>query len=89
MTRDEAVRCVKLLDLREHAVTLRGLARPAGNEVSEDARIAAIVALSQWGDAESRSAFEEAAASSSPRLQRAGRAALEALKKRGEAVQPF
>ncbi len=43
--------------------------------------IAAMVTLSQWGDEHSRPAFEEAAGSGPPRLQRAGRAALARLDK--------
>ncbi len=82
--RDLAIRCVQELDLREYMPEIRKHIR-ASNEV---VRIAAIVALSQWGDEESRPAFEEAAKLSSVRLQRAGKAALERLDKaRGQKAQ--
>ncbi|MCY3019445.1 MAG: HEAT repeat domain-containing protein [Planctomycetota bacterium] len=72
---DLAIRCVYELGLREHIPTIRKYARDPNDVV----RIAAIVALSQWGDEESRPAFEEAAQSKTVRLQRAGKAALERL----------
>lgn len=75
--RDLAIRCVQELGLRTQIPNVRKHVR-SSNEV---VRIAAIVALSQWGDEESRPAFEEAAKSSSVRLQRAGKAALERLDK--------
>jgi len=82
--RDLAIRCVQELDLREHIPEVRKHVR-SSNEVL---RIAAIVALSQWADEEGRPAFEEAAKSSSVRLQRAGKAALERLDKaRGQKAQ--
>lgn len=74
-TRDLAIRCVYDLGLREQMPVIRPFARDS-NEVT---RIAAIVALSQWGDEESREAFKATADSSSIRLQRAGKAALERL----------
>lgn len=74
-TRDLAIRCVYDLGLREQMQVIRPFARDP-NEVT---RIAAIVALSQWGDEGSREAFKAAADSSSIRLQRAGKAALERL----------
>ncbi|MCY3018397.1 MAG: HEAT repeat domain-containing protein [Planctomycetota bacterium] len=74
---DLAIRCVYELGLREHIPTIRKYARDPNDVV----RIAAIVALSQWGDEESRPAFEEAAQSKTVRLQRAGKAALERLGK--------
>ena len=73
--RDLAIRCVHDLDLREHIPAIRKHVR----DPDEVVRIAAIVALSQWGDEESRPAFEEAAKSDVVRLQRAGKAALERL----------
>jgi len=45
-------------------------------------RIAAVVALSQWEDEQSRPAFEKAAESQSVRLQRAGKAALKRLEEK-------
>jgi len=72
---DLAIRCVHELDLREHIPTVRKYL----HDPNEVVRIAAIVALSQWGDEESRPAFEEAANSKSVRLQRAGQAALRRL----------
>ncbi len=73
--RDAAIRCVRELDLREHIPAVRSYARDPDVTV----RIAAIVTLSQWGDEESRPAFEEAANSEVVRLQRAGKAALKRL----------
>jgi len=73
--RDLAIRCAHDLDLREHITVIRQLT----NDPGEAVRIAAIVALSQWRDEESRPVFEKAAASTVARLQRAGRAALERL----------
>jgi len=73
--RDLAIRCVKLLDLKQYMPTIRQYLY----DKNEVIRIAAIVALSQWGDKESRSAFEKAADSKSVRLQRAGKAALKRL----------
>jgi hypothetical protein len=75
--RDLAIRCVVDLDLREHVPTIRKYLK----DENEVVRIAAIVALSQWGDEESRPVFEQAAASNVVRLQRAGKAALERLDK--------
>ena len=73
--RDLAIRCVHELDLREHIPLIRQRAR----DENEVVRIAAIVALSQWGDEESRPAFQEAVESKVMRLQRAGKAAIERL----------
>lgn len=75
--RDLAIRCVHELNLREHIPAIRKYVRDPNDVV----RIAAIVALSQWGDEESRPAFEEAAQSKTVRLQRAGKAALERIEK--------
>jgi len=72
---DLAIRCVHELDLREHLPALRKFAR----DPNEAVRIAALVALSDWGDEASRPAFEAAATSSVVRLQRAGKAALARL----------
>jgi HEAT repeat protein len=74
-TRDLAIRCVHDLDLRDQIPAVRKYVRHPDNVI----RIAAIVALSQWGDEESRPAFEEAAQSKTVRLQRAGKAAMERL----------
>lgn len=76
--RDLAIRCIHKLDLREHIPTVRKYSRGPTNVI----RIAAINTLSQWGDEESRLAFEEAAKSSNVRLQRAGKAAVARLDKR-------
>ena len=73
---DLAIRCVKQLGLKEHIPTIR----PFLSSTNEPARIAAIVTLSEWGDEESLPAFEEAAASKSKRIKRAGQRALDHLK---------
>ncbi len=73
--RDAAIRCVRELDLREHASTIRRFLR----DENEVVRVAAIVTLSQWADEESRPAFETAAESDSVRLRRAGKLALRTL----------
>jgi len=84
--RDLAIRCVHELELKEHIPVIREYLRDR-NEV---VRIAAIVALSEWGDEASRPAFEEAAASSVVRLRRAGRGGLERLDQAKKATQsPF
>ena len=73
--RDLAIRCVKELELKEHIPEIRKhLHSP-----DEPARIAAIVALSQWKDQASRPAIEKSAASGSHRLRRAAKAALERM----------
>lgn len=74
-TRDLAIRCVHELGLTEYVPVIRGYARDA----DETTRIAAIVALCQWGDEQSRAAFEEASKSPIVRIQRAGKAALDRL----------
>jgi hypothetical protein len=71
----QAIACVQSLGLKEHLSTIRQYAR----DPNEVIRIAAIVALSDWRDEASRPAFEEAAKSSSARLQRCGAAALKRL----------
>jgi hypothetical protein len=73
--RDMAIRCMATLNLREHAPEIRGYLR----DTNEVIRIAAIVALSEWGDLESRSAFEEASRLPHERIQRAGKVALAKL----------
>ena len=73
--RDLAIRVIRERNLREYIETIRNYARDPDPVV----RIAAIVTLSQWGDQASRPAFQEAAASDIPRLQRAGRLALQKL----------
>ncbi|MGH7144744.1 MAG: HEAT repeat domain-containing protein [Planctomycetota bacterium] len=75
-SRDLAIRCVHDLDLRDQIPTIRKYA----HDPNEVIRIAAIVALSEWNDEESRPAFEEAAQSKVERLKRAGKAALARLK---------
>jgi HEAT repeat protein len=74
-TRDLAIRCVHDLNMKEYIPTIRKYLY----DPDEVIRIAAIVALSQWGDEESRPAFSAAAKSDSIRLQRAGQAALTRL----------
>jgi len=76
-TRDLAIRCVQQMDLKEYIPEVRKYVYD-DNEVT---RIAAIVALSQWGDEESRPAFVVASKSENVRIQRAGKAALERLDK--------
>jgi HEAT repeat protein len=73
--RDFAIRIAYDYNRRE----LIPLIRPYAHSTNDIIRIAAIVALSQWGDEESRPAFEEAASSPGIRLQRAGTAALARL----------
>jgi HEAT repeat protein len=73
--RDAAIRCVHDLNMKEYIPTIRKYLY----DPDEVIRIAAIVALSQWGDEESRPAFSAAAKSDSIRLQRAGQAALTRL----------
>jgi len=77
--RDLAIRCVHKLDLKQYILTIRQYLYDK-NEVT---RIAAIVALSQWGDKQSKPAFKKAAESQSVRLQRAGKAALKRLENAG------
>ncbi len=78
--RDLAIRCVQELELKEHIPAIRKHLA----DQDEPTRIAAIVALSQWKDAESRPAFEEAAKSKVVRISRAGQAALQRLDGKGE-----
>jgi len=78
--RDLAIRCVQDMGLKEHIPTIRKYL----TDQNEPTRIAAIVALSQWKDAESRPAFEEAAKSKVVRISRAGQAALQRLDGKGE-----
>ncbi len=73
--RDQAIRCMATLNLRERIPEIRVCLRDTNDII----RIAAIVALSDWGDTESRGAFEEAARSSRERLQHAGKAAMAKL----------
>ena len=73
--RDLAIRCVQRLGMREHIPCIRKYVR----DPNDATRIAAIVALSQWGDEESRPAFVKASESSNPRLQRCGKMALDRL----------
>ena len=73
--RDLAIRCVSELDLREYIPEIRKYVRHPDPVI----RIAAIVALSEWGDEDSRAVFTEAANSENPRLQNAGKLALRRL----------
>lgn len=73
--RDLAIRCVKELDRKETIPTIRKYLRNSNEVIC----IAAIVALSEWGDEESRAAFEDASRSKIVRIQRAGKAALQRL----------
>ena len=57
-------------------------------EARRTTTLAAIVALSLWGDEKSRPAFEEAAKAKSVRLKNAGKAALKRLHKVKEKTQP-
>jgi HEAT repeat protein len=75
--RDLAIRCVKQLELKQHIPTVRKYL----DDKNEPTRIAAIVALSQWGDQGSRPAFEKAAKSRVLRIRRAGEGALKRLDK--------
>ncbi len=70
--RDIAIHGMDSLNLRDQAPEIRRSLHDTNNVV----RIAAMVVLSAWGDTESRSAFEEAAKESHPRLQHAGKLAL-------------
>jgi len=73
--RDLAIRFVQDKNMREHIPTIRPYARSTNDII----RIAAIVALSEWGDEESRPAMEEAANSTVVRVQRCGQAAMKRL----------
>lgn len=73
--RDLAIRCASEKNMKECIPAIRPLARSTNDII----RIAAIVALSQWGDQESRPAIEAAATSSVVRVQRCAKAALARL----------
>ena len=73
--RDLAIHCAQENDLRDQIPTIRLYSRSTNDII----RIAALVALSQWGDEESRPAIEEAATSPVVRLQHCGQAALKRL----------
>jgi HEAT repeat protein len=73
--RDMAIRCMATLNNRERIPEIRGCLRTTNAIV----RLAAITVLSDWGDTESRGAFEEAAVSGQERLQHAGKLALKKL----------
>lgn len=84
-TRAIAIRCVQeVLDRRDQLPVVRRYARAADEEI----RIAALVALSQWHDAESLEAFAEAAADGSARLRRCGTAALARMAALEQPVTP-
>lgn len=82
--RDLAIHFVHRLGLRDHIPAIRRHLY----DKKEPVRIAAIVVLSQWGDEQSRPAFETAAESSSTRLQRAGKLALRTLDRIARAKEP-
>jgi HEAT repeat protein len=82
--RDLAIHCVHDLGLRKHLPAIR---RHLEDE-REPVRIAAIVTLSDWGDEQSRPAFEAAAGSASTRLQRAGKLALRTLDRKKRPGDP-
>lgn len=73
--KDLAIRSIQELDMRDEMPIIRSHLKSA----NEATRIASIVVLSQWGDEESRAAFEVAASSTNSRLQRAGKAAIQRL----------
>jgi hypothetical protein len=73
--RDLTIRCVRDLNLRSQMPSVRHYVRAE----NVNARIAAMLTLSRWGDEKSRAAFEEAAKSTDRRLQSAGKAALKRL----------
>ena len=68
----DAIRAFHDLGLRDKIPAIR----KSLDDRDENARIAAIVALSQWGDDESRAAFQSAALSDVTRVRLAGREAL-------------
>lgn len=80
---DVAIRCIQDCNMKDQVK----LIRPYADSDREPTRIAAIVALAEWRDADSRPAFEAAAKSSEMRIQLAGRAALNKLKTLEEARQ--
>lgn len=73
--RDVAIRCLKDLDRRDQIPNIR----PYAKDSNEATQIAALVALSQWKDEESRDVFIAAADSKNARVQRAGKMALQRL----------
>jgi HEAT repeat protein len=73
--RDVAINCVYRLNLREHIGTIRSYV----HDENPDVQIAALKALSTWGDAASREAIAEAARSTDPRVRRAAEGALRRL----------
>jgi hypothetical protein len=77
--RDMAMRCALELDLRQ---TLPQIRR-ALDDPDPTNRIAAMLVLSSWGDAESRAAIAEATQSDRMRVRRAAEAALKRLDARG------
>jgi len=84
VTRDLAIRCVHELDLRKEIPEVRKYL----SDSNEAVQIAAIVALSQWGDDESRGQFEIARNSKSLRIRNAGNAAIERLDSLDRIVPP-
>lgn len=73
--KDLAIHCVYEMNQRSQISVVRTYLQSK----DETVRIAAICALSQWYDDESRAAFEEAAQSNTVRVQRAGREAMARL----------
>jgi hypothetical protein len=78
--RDASIRCVEELNLRDQAPAIRQLA----HDPDENTAVMAIATLGRWEDQASRTIFEEAVKSRSPRLQAAGKAALRHLDKGGK-----
>ncbi len=72
---DILIRCA----FETQATDLIPAIRPFAYDERTPVRIAAIVSLSQWKDAESKPAFEEASRSTVVRIQRAGTLALQTL----------
>jgi hypothetical protein len=77
--RDAAIRCLHEMNLRLHVQRIRDLAYDDHLPV----RIAALVALADWGDIESLPAFQQASVARNLRLKRAGEAALKQLESKG------
>jgi HEAT repeat protein len=70
--RDMAMRCALEKNWRETVPAIRAYLR----STNESVRISAIWVLGKFGDEESRPVFDEAASSSRPRIQSAGKLAL-------------
>lgn len=81
---DVAIRCLREQNQRVFLPMIRDYARHA----PEPVRIAALVTLSEWNDAESRDAFVAAAQADAIRLRRAGQAALDRLDRTNATPKP-